>query len=275
MVCRKTRSSFIMIVLSKVLITVFVVSTLSIIAERVSPRAAGILSGYPLGSAISLFFIGYEQGADFAGAGALFNVAGLAALLVFFFVYYHVSARIHKRLAGIVVSSLAAILAFFAAGGLIMALNPPPWGCVLVAAAGILSFGALFRGIPDTTIANHIHLGYGVLLVRASLAALVILAVTGAAHILPPAWAGLFSAFPATVFPLVLILHSTYSAQHAHTVIKHLPSGLWSLMLYSMTIAFAYPRLGIYWGTLAGYAVATVYLLGLAFVLRRVPAEAG
>lgn len=264
-----------MIVLIKVLITVFVVSTLSIIAERVSPRAAGILSGYPLGSAISLFFIGYEQGADFAGASALFNVAGLAALLGFFFVYYHVSARIHRRLAGIAAASLAATLAFFGADALIIALNLPPWGCVLIAAAGILGFGALFRGIPDTTIANHVHLGYGVLFFRAALAALVILAITGAAHIVPPAWAGLFSAFPATVFPLVLILHSTYSAQQAHTVIKHLPSGLWSLMLYSMTISFTYPRLGIYWGTLIGYAIATVYLLGYAFVLRRVPAEAG
>ena len=32
------------------------------VAERVSPRVAGLLSGYPLGAAIALFFMGLEIG---------------------------------------------------------------------------------------------------------------------------------------------------------------------------------------------------------------------
>jgi len=248
----------------KIAVTVLIVTGLSIIAERVSPRAAGILSGYPLGTAISLFFIGLEQGADFAGASAVYAVAGMAALLTFFYCYYLVSARARRY--AILTASLAALTGFLVVGGLLKGIALPPWACILIAAVAILGFRALFETIPDTRITEKIRLGPRVLLFRASLAALIILGIIGAANLLPPSWAGLFSAFPSTVFPLVLIIHGTYGRERAHTIIKNLPTGLWSLVLYTLAISFAYPRWGIYWGTLAGYAVATIYLLGFAAV---------
>lgn len=255
-----------MLLLLKVTITILVVSTLSVIAERVSPRAAGILSGYPLGSAISLFFIGYEQGADFAGQSAAFNIAGLFAMLGFFFIYYHVSRRITGDAAAMTAASLAALAGFFALNSALQMLRLTPTGCVLAGAAGIIVFGALFRGIPDAPIRRRVRLDARQVIFRAALAAGVILSVTGAAFYLPPSWAGLLSAFPATVFPLVLILHATYGAKQAHTVIKNLPGGLWALAIYSLTISAAYPLLGIGWGTLVGFAAATIYLLGFALL---------
>lgn len=250
-------------ILIKVIITIVVVTGLSIIAERVSPRAAGILSGYPLGSAISLFFIGLEQGPAFAGISALYNAAGLAALLSFFYVYYQVSRRV-KGWWSILAASGAALTGFFGVDGLLQAVNFPSWCSPLIAAAAILGFSAIFRGIPNTKIQQKVSLGAGVLVFRAGISALIILAITGAAGLVPPSWAGLFSAFPATVFPLVLIIHSTYGADQAHTIIKNLPTGLWSLLLYSLTLSYVYPRYGIYLGTLMGFGVATVYLIGLA-----------
>lgn len=258
-------------ILIKILVTILIVSVLSVIAEHVSPRAAGILSGYPLGSAIALFFIGLEQGTAFAAQSAIYNVSGLAALLFFLFTYYQVSARIPSRLGSILAASLAANAAFFAFDGLLHSLNLPGWGCVLVGSAAIAGFGALFRRIPNAVIAQRLRLGPGVLLFRAGLASLVILSITGAAHIAPPSWAGLFSAYPATAFPLLLILHATYGPDQAHTVIRNIPTGLWALVLYSLAVSYAYPRLGIYWGSLAGFGIATLYLLALARFLMRAP----
>ena len=251
-----------LLLLLKVVVTILIVSALSIIAERVSPRAAGILAGYPLGSAISLFFIGVEQSAEFAGQSAIFNVAGLAALLSFFYIYYHVSIRAQRLV--IPLSAAAALGGFLAVAGLLYLLRLPPIGCVLAGGGAIFAFGTLFRRIPNASIANRVRLGPRVMLFRGALAALVILLITGAANIVPPSWAGLFSAFPATVFPLLLILHTTYGARQAHTVIRNLPTGLWALVSYSLTISLAYPRLGILWGTLLGFGVATTYLLALA-----------
>lgn len=252
--------------LLKIVITVAAVTTLSIIAERVSPRAAGILSGYPLGSAISLFFIGLEQGADFAGASAPYTTAGLSAMLTFLFIYYRVSASIPSRKRYLVISgaSLAALLAFFAISAALQGLHLPTWADFLIAAAAILGYGFLFRTIPNTQIVDKVRLGPAVLVFRASLAAMIIVLITGAAKLVPPSWAGLFSAFPSTIFPLLLIIHSTYGASQAHTIIKNVPTGLWALVFYTLCVSFVYPRFGIYWGTLISFGAATVYLLALA-----------
>lgn len=260
-----------MMILLKITVTILAVAALSIVAERASPRAAGILSGYPAGSAIALFFIGLEQGASFAGASAPFNVAGLAASLSFMAVYYWVSRHTFTfgRLASILAAFTAAACALFAVDALLHLLNPPAWASVLVAITAILGFGALFRHIPNAGIIQRVRLNPPVLLFRAVLSAAIILAITWAANLVPPSWAGLFSAFPATAFPLVLIIHITYGAEQAYTIIKNFPTGLWSLVLYSLTVWAAYPRMGIYWGTLAGFGAATIFLIGLALINAR------
>jgi hypothetical protein len=183
-------------------------------------------------------------------------------LLSFFYFYYLVSARMRRW--SILAASLSAIFGFLIVDILLQMVVLPSWGSILIAAAAILGFGALFRKIPNTRIAEKLRLGPRVLLFRAALAALIILSIIGTANLVPPNWAGLFSAFPSTVFPLIFIIHSAYGAEQAHTIIKNLPTGLWSLVLYTLTISFAYPRFGIYWGTLIGYAVASAYLFGLA-----------
>ncbi len=146
--------------------------------------------------------------------------------------------------------------------------SSPMKNSAMAGAAAILGYGALFKIIPNTQIIQKVRLGPAVLLFRAGLAALTILAITGAAQIVPPSWAGLFTAFPAASFPLVLIIHTTYGPAQANAVIKNIPTGLWALVLYSLAISIAYPRLGIYWGTLAGFGVATAYLVGLSIFTR-------
>ena len=249
-------------ILLKITATILIVTGLSIIAERVSPRAAGILSGYPAGSAIALFFIGLEQGAGFAGRGAPYNVAGITATLVLLLIYYLVSARVSRFT--IAAASAAGIAGFFGTIGLLNALRLPPWAGVALTTAAIPGFHFLFRAIPDSQITNRVQLAPQVLLFRAAISALIIVTVTGAAQLVGSSQAGLFSAFPATAYPLLLIVHLTYGTHQAHTVIKNMPQGLGSLVVYSLTVAFSYPQVGIYWGTLVSFAAATVYLLGLA-----------
>jgi hypothetical protein len=254
-------------ILFKISATITIVTGLSIVAERVSPRAAGILSGYPAGSAIALFFIGLEQGAGFAGKGAPYNVAGLTGTLVLLLVYYLVSARVRRFT--IPAASAAGIGAFFATIGLLNALLLPPWAGVALTTAAIPCFHFLFRAIPNAQIDNRVRLGARVLLFRAAVSALIVVAVTGVAHLVEPSQAGLFSAFPATAYPLLLIVHLTYGTHRAHTVVKNMPQGLGSLVVYSLTVAAAYPRLGITWGTLLAFATASAYLALLAALSQR------
>jgi hypothetical protein len=84
--------------------------------------------------------------------------------------------------------------------------------------------------------------------------------VTEFAGVVGPGWAGLFSAFPVALYPLVFLLHKEYGAETARAILGNFPYGLWSVIAYALTVSFVYPLYGVVWGTLLGFAVATAVL---------------
>jgi len=67
---------------------VILVLSLSFVAEKLSPKVSGILSGLPVGSSITLIFFAVENGVDYVTKVALFNIHGLFAALSFCIGYY-------------------------------------------------------------------------------------------------------------------------------------------------------------------------------------------
>jgi len=241
---------------AKLLVAVGVVIALSIITERVSPRIAGLISGLPTGSAITLFFIGLENGTEFASHTALYNMVGIIAMQGMLFVYYKSSARFKKN--SLLLSAVASVAGYIAIIFLLQFLVLDKFTAVLLPLASIPVFIYLFRKIEDSKIKDRVKLRADVLLGRSIAAGSIILAVTETASAVGSKLAGLFTAFPTTVFPLILIVHHTYDAKHVHTIIKNLPVGLASLVAYSLTVSIAYPSIGIYYGTVAAFAAAFV-----------------
>lgn len=47
------------------------------------------------------------------------------------------------------------------------------------------------------------------------------------------------------------------------TILKNVPRGLGSLLVYVLVVAAAYPPLGVAKGTLLAYAAATAYLVAI------------
>lgn len=257
-----------LIVLLKIGVTLTTVVALSVVAEHVSPRVAGVLSGYPLGAAIALFFIGLELGPGFAADSAVYTTAGLVGTLCFVYGYYRTALRCRRG--EILASSAAAIVGYALAIGLLQTVNLTKPVAVLLPVAATGVFAYLLRRIPDTRIARPVRLTLRVLVLRAALAALILLAVTGAAHWVGPRWAGLFSAFPTTLFPLILIVHLGYGRVHVYTIVKNFPRGLGALIAYCLVVSLAYPAWGLYAGTAAAFVAATAYLVGFgAFVVVR------
>jgi hypothetical protein len=256
---------------AKIAVTIGMVLALSLVAERVSPRAAGLLSGYPLGAAIALFFIGLEISPEFAAESAVYTLAGLAASQAFVYGYFMASRRTVGR--GILASAAAGLASYFAAAGLLR-LVPFSRGLAVFAAVGSMAlFVRLFRGIRDVAITRSVRLTPIILFLRAAFAAGIIVTITAAAQVVGPAWAGLFSAFPTALLPLMLIVHFTYDKAHVHTIIKNFPHGIGSLITYGVSVSYLYPAWGVGWGTLAAFGMATVYLLvyGAVVAPRRRP----
>ena len=254
----------------KVSVSILVVVLLSLIAERAGPRIAGIVSGYPLGAAISLYFIGLEIGPGFAAQSALFTAAGLAATVAFVGGYL-LGIRFaegHHRLPSLAFSILPGIAAYGLVAWL-LSFMPINWASAPLIAITSMALAAwVFRRIPDAKIQQRIHLGFSVALLRAAFAALVILAITTVAGVVGPRWAGLFSAFPITMLPLLAIIQFTYQPAHVRTIIKNVPRGLGSLLIYAMVVFASYKGLGLAWGTLIGYLAATLYLIVLEYGVR-------
>ncbi len=254
--------------ITKILVSILFVVVLSVIAEKVGPRVAGIISGYPLGVALSLFFIGLEVSPSFAARSAVSTVSGLAAIvaLVCGYLLGLRWAGDSGRWKALAITVPTALAAYFLAAW-ILSLIPVHWfSAVAVALLSIVLSGSGFRTIADVRIIQNVRLGFIALLLRAVFAALAILAITTAARVVSPKWAGLFSAFPSTMLPLLIIIQYAHQPAHVRTIIKNVPHGLQSMFIYTVLVALTYDTLGIAWGTGLGYLAATTYLLVRAAV---------
>jgi hypothetical protein len=258
-----------LVVVVKVVASVALVLALSLVAEYVSPKAAGMLAGYPLGAAIALFFVGLEIGPEYAGHSAVYTMMGLVATQAFVYCYFKANLVFRDYRYSILLSSTAAMGGYAIVVWLLHFIPRNTILAICIPIASIFAFVHLFKEIQNVGIRQRVKLSKRVLLFRAVVAAVTILVITGIARSVGSAWTGLFSAFPITLFPLILIVHITYDMEHVHTIIKNFPLGLGSLIAYSLTVSLAYPRMGIYVGTLLGFTVATAYLLVFRFVRER------
>lgn len=244
-----------------------VILALSLIAERVSPKISGILAGYPLGAAITLFFLGFEATPQFAADSAIYTLLGLISSQFFVFVYYVVSRRVQRFSA--LISSIAAIIGFLACSALLHTIIIPEVAILPITCCATLLFIILFKKIDNHQIIDKVSLTFTSIFVRAIVAATLILCVTGASSIIGEKWSGLFAAFPITLFPLILIIHLSYDKKHVHTIIKNFPSGLGSLIIYTVAVHYFYPMFGIFTGTLFSFLLATIYLVCFFFFTSR------
>lgn len=259
------------LIIAKIVVTVSAVLGLSLAAEHASPKAAGLLSGYPLGAAIILFFYGLEVGPGFAAESALYTLAGLIASQSFMYFYYK-SSLYFKRLC-IPLSTLTSLSGFFLVVWLLHFINLGKSSALAAAVTSIAIFLYLFKDVKDVEISTRIRLTHGIILARVILAASIIVAVIAAGTLVGPKWAGLFSAFPSTSLPLMLIIHFTYDKEHVHTIVKNVPRGLGAVIMYIVTVSFAYPAYGIYAGTALSFLMATVYMLGYFYAVTKLPAK--
>jgi hypothetical protein len=254
----------------KVAVSVLVVVGLSLLAERVGPRAAGVLSGYPLGAALSLFFIGVEIDPVFAARSAVFTAGGLTATLAFAGGYLLglQGAENRPRPEAMAFSILPALIAYGAAAA-VLAVVPLRWySAPVVAMAALFLAERAFRRVPDAAAPVKAPFRLSVALVRGIFAALAIVLITTAAHAVGPGWAGLFSAFPITMLPLLAIVQFSHPPAQVRTILKNVPRGLGSLLVYVLVVAAAYPTLGVGRGTLLAYVAATAYLVAITSLRR-------
>lgn len=244
------------LLLYKICITMLAVLGLSFVAEKFSVRLAGLLSGYPIGTAIILHFYGLEYGAQFAADAAIFNLCGLLASQCFAYTYYRVS----QRTASLAVTSILALTGYLLPTIVISQTNPTRLTALTIAIMATTLFCILFRDNKARQVITSQAWSARLVAGRLIFTAALVLIVTEFADIVGPGWAGLFSAFPVALYPLVFLLHREHGPETAQNILRNFPYGLWAVIAYALTVSLAYPLYGVILGTLLGFSVATAVL---------------
>ena len=227
------------LLLAKAMISIGIVVALSLIAERVGPRAAGLLTGLPLGGGMVIIFTGAEQGTAFVSMRQ--QLGGIKAIGM-----------------PLLVANLGyAIVAWLVSIASIGVLISIP----LVIAGMILTSRAMIK-LPNTPILARVRFGWRVLMFRAGMATSTILLITAIAGNIGAQWTGILTAYPMTLLPLILVIHIAYSGNEIAAVLKHVPMGLGGVISFCISATYSLPALGLGWGTAVAYLVAFTYLLG-------------
>lgn len=259
----------------KIVLSAGMVIAITLTAERVSSRLAGVMVGFPLGAGLMLFFLGLEQGPAFAAQSALWSLEGILATLVFCWCYRLGAGSIsEKRGLSLAAGCITGLAGYFAAAVVLRVAMPHNTALRLVLVVFLLIPPAIaFRKASTGTILNRVTVSRAMLLVRAGFAALVVLTVTGCAAVVGPVWSGLLATFPTVILPSVMILHFHYGSDSVPGFFRDTPLAMPAIIVFALAVHWSLPRLGVIDGILLSYAAAVVYLcvyeLGLRSLIDR------
>lgn len=251
------------LLLTKAVISIGIVVALSLIAERVGPRAAGLLTGLPLGGGMVIIFTGAEQGTAFATEAAAHMVPGFVTTLTFIYLYGIVS--VCQQLGGIKAIGmplLVANLGYVIVAWLVSIISLGVLISIPLVIVGMILTSRAMINLPNTPILARVRFGWRVLMFRAGMATSTILLITAIAGNIGAQWTGILTAYPMTLLPLILVIHITYSGNEIAAVLKHVPMGLGGVISFCISATYSLPALGLGWGTAFAYLVAFTYLLG-------------
>ena len=222
--------------------------SLSYIAEKVSPKVSGILSGLPVGSSITLVFFAIENGVDYVTKVALYNIHGLFAALAFSIGYY--ISTFYKGKFEIFLSLLISFISYLIIAFILAYVPPHVFFTPFIVIILMLVASIYFAKKENFAIDKAVKTSLSDILFRSILTISIFLIVSSLPKYVPSNIAGIFSSFPTILLPLLLIIHFRHSKLQARTIIKNTPFGLSSVVIYSLIVYFTYGKIGILYGTI-------------------------
>jgi hypothetical protein len=105
---------------------------------------------------------------------------------------------------------------------------------------------------------------------RALFAGCVVASIIILAQILPPYAVGIFSTFPAVLLTTMIILVVNQNKDFARATGKILVLSSSNIVVYGIGIYFTYPVIGIFWGTLISFILASLWVWLMHPVIRKI-----
>jgi uncharacterized membrane protein (GlpM family) len=244
--------------LAKAVWSAVVVLGLAFVAERVSTRIAGLLSGAPLNAVLVYYFVASDLGPAYILESIPHGIASFTATLAFVLSYYLTSTRMGRfAVSG---SAIAGVAAYVGVATVLVAISLTLVSAAILTLTAITLAIWLFRRIEFVPVENPVRYTTALLVARGGFAVVLIVGVITLAEALGTRWTGLLTGFPATLLPTLVIIHSTYGTASTHAVIRNFPLGVGSIILYMLSVPITFPLWGIFGGTFASLAISFAYL---------------
>lgn len=234
------------------------VLALTTVAEKGSPKLSGLLSGLPLGSAITLIFFAIEIDTAYVQRVALYNIHGLFASLAFCIGYY--ISTFYKGKGEIIMSILISFLFYILIAYVISFIRPHIIITPLLVLTLMIMASMYFAQKEDFKMQKVDKFSYKDLLIRIVLTVVVFMVISSLPKWAPENIAGIFSSFPTVLLPVLLIIHFNHSNLQARTIIKNTPFGLGSIVFYSVVVYFTYDEIGILYGTILAFIASFCFI---------------
>jgi len=242
-----------MLLVLKIVLVPALVGSVSLAGRRWGPRAAGLLTSFPIVTGPALLFFAIEQGAAFAAEAARGALAALVAVAAAGLAYAWSALR-----APWWASLPASWCAFTALTLCVHAWHP---GAVAGLAMSCASFVAVPWLLPERIGPERIagaraapHSVWDLPLRMLSAMALV-LTITELADRLGPALSGVFTPFPVALTVLLAFTHARDGAASAIRFLRGFLTGMWSFAAFCFVAALAMVPLGRWVGLLLACAI--------------------
>jgi hypothetical protein len=231
----------------KLLLVPAFLAVISFAGKRWGPNVAGWLAGFPSLTGPILLFLALERGPEFTTQAAVLALSAVFPAVSFGVAYAWACARLPWFW------SLACGYAAWAAAVLPLVHLPltVPWSL------GI-SLATLFVA-PRLFPRAHGQWGSHALpaqelLLRMAAGAAMVLAVTGAAEALGPAWTGMFAVFPVMSTVLAVFSHRANGPGFVVAMLRAMVGGFYAFIIYCLCVALLLEPLGF----AATYVIAVV-----------------
>lgn len=246
------------------------VAALSLLAECVPPRVAGIILNLPSTVAVSFFFMAIALTPDSVANALPVVPLGLSCGLIFIVVYLLVARIALPKGYSMLLSASVATFIWLLCSLLIVRIDTPRIGfslSVFILAALIVQ--AYFFVQPSAHgVGIRVTYSASEKLLRSLIAGTLIAIVVFLSKIAGPIGGSVMSTYPAATLSVLLILHRHYQAKDLARFCRVAPVGFTTIVVYAMLCTALFPLYGAWLGTLFAYLGALVYTLPLLWVLQ-------
>jgi uncharacterized membrane protein (GlpM family) len=231
----------------KLLLVPALLAVISMAGKRWGPGVAGWLGGFPSLTGPVLFFLALERGPEFTVHSAVLSLSAVFSAVSFGIAYAWACRRLPWY--GALACGYAA---WTAAVNLLVHLPLTAAWSLGIALATLLAAPRIFPRAQGQW--GRQPLPAQELLLRMAAGAAMVLAVTGMAEALGPAWTGLFAAFPVMSTVLAVFSQRANGPGFVVAMLRAMIGGFYAYISFCVCVALLLDR----WGVAATFVTAVI-----------------